>query len=208
MQMTTSTRTLAGLEKLDDADTGVYNLYIRNMVCDRCSMVVGQELERLGITPLQVQLGEVTLPERPGDEDLRRVSQALAAVGFSLIDDRKSRTIEQIRNAIIDIVHRGKHLGTNLSDHLVTIIGRDYSYLSNLFSEVEGTTIEQYYIHQKIEKAKELLVYGELTLSQIASALGYSSVAHLSNQFKKVTGLTPSHFKKIKENKRTPIDKV
>lgn len=193
---------------MDEAYTAPYKLYIRNMVCDRCSMVVRQELERLGITPLQVELGEVTLAERPNDEVLHGVSDALAAVGFSLIDDKRSRTIEQIRSAIIEIVHRGKHLHTNLSDHLVTIIGRDYSYISNLFSEVEGTTIEQYYIHQKIEKAKELLVYGELTLSQIASALGYSSVAHLSNQFRKVTGLTPTHFKKIKQNKRTPIDKV
>jgi AraC-like DNA-binding protein len=186
----------------------VRKLFIKNMVCDRCSMVVRQELEKIGMKPLHVALGEVTLPEVPSAESLHRISDSLSSVGFSLIDDKKSLIIEQVKNAIIDIVHRGKPLGTNLSDHLSQLVGRDYSYLSNLFSEVEGTTIEQFFIHQKIEKAKELLVYGELTLSQIASELGYSSVAHLSNQFKKVTGLTPSHFKKVKENKRTPLDKV
>jgi AraC-like DNA-binding protein len=186
----------------------VRKLFIKNMVCDRCSMVVRQELEKIGMKPLHVALGEVTLQEPPSAENLHRISNSLSSVGFSLIDDKKSLTIEQVKNAIIEIVHRGKPLETNLSDHLSQLVGRDYSYLSNLFSEVEGTTIEQFFIHQKIEKAKELLVYGELTLSQIATVLGYSSVAHLSNQFKKVTGLTPSHFKKVKENKRTPIDKL
>jgi AraC-like DNA-binding protein len=186
----------------------VRKLFIKNMVCDRCSMVVRQELEKIGMKPLHVALGEVTLGEAPSAENMHRISDSLSSVGFSLIDDKRSMTIEQIRNAIIEIVHHGKELKTNLSDYLSQLIGRDYSYLSNLFSEVEGTTIEQYFIHQKIERAKELLVYGELTLSQIAVDLGYSSVSHLSNQFKKVTGLTPSHFRKVKENKRTPLDKL
>lgn len=178
------------------------------MVCDRCSMVVRQELEKIGMKPLHVALGEVTLGDVPTSDNLRLISDSLSSVGFSLIDDKKSLIIEQIKTAIIEIVQRGKSIHSNLSDHLAQVVGRDYSYLSNLFSEVEGTTIEQFYILQKIEKAKELLVYGELTLSQIASELGYSSVAHLSNQFKKVTGLTPSHFKKVRDNKRKPIDKL
>lgn len=193
---------------MNDKAEPVRKLFIKNMVCDRCSMVVRQELEKIGMKPLHVALGEVTLSDAPSTDKLRQISDSLSTVGFSLIDDKKSLTIEQIKNAIIDIVQRKKSIRTNLSDHLAQLIGRDYSYLSNLFSEVEGTTIEQYYIHQKIEKAKELLVYGELNLSEIASTLGYSSVAHLSNQFKKVTGLTPSHFKKVRDNKRKPIDKV
>lgn len=186
----------------------VRKLFIKNMVCDRCSMVVRQELEKIGMKPLHVALGEVTLAEPASSENLSRISQSLSSVGFSIIDDKRSRTIEEIKNAIIDIVHRGKSLTSNLSDHLSQLLGRDYSFLSHLFSEVEGMTIEQYFIHQKIERAKELLVYGELTISEIASNLGYSSVAHLSNQFKKVTGLTPSHFRKVKEEKRKPIDKI
>ncbi|MEJ1238625.1 AraC family transcriptional regulator [Chryseolinea sp. T2] len=193
---------------MNDKAEPVRKLFIKNMVCDRCSMVVRQELEKIGMKPLHVALGEVTLRDEPSTDNLQRISDSLSSVGFSLIDDKKSLTIEQIKNAIIDIVQRGKPIYTNLSEHLAQLVGRDYSYLSNLFSEVEGTTIEQFYILQKIEKAKELLVYGELTLSQIASDLGYSSVAHLSNQFKKVTGLTPSHFKKVKDNKRKPIDRI
>ncbi|MBA4056671.1 MAG: AraC family transcriptional regulator [Marivirga sp.] len=183
-------------------------LYVKNMVCHRCIIVVQQELEKLGIKSNSIQLGEVELAESPNTEQLNKIRGALSRVGFELIDDRKSKLIEQIKNLIIDVVHHQKKLKTNLSDYLAEQIGKDYSHLSNLFSEVEGTTIEQYAIHQRIERVKELLVYDELTLSQIAYEMGYSSVAHLSNQFKKVTGLTPSHFKKIGENKRTPLDKV
>lgn len=183
-------------------------LYIKNMVCHRCVIVVEQELEKFGIKPVSTRLGEVNLAERPKPEQLHEIRNALSAVGFELIDDRKSKLIEQIKNLIIDVVHHQKKLKINLSDYLAEQIGKDYSYLSALFPDVEGTTIEQYTIHQRIERVKELLVYDELTLSQIAYEMGYSSVAHLSNQFKKVTGLTPSHFKKIRENKRIPIDKV
>ncbi|HTE33751.1 MAG TPA: AraC family transcriptional regulator [Chryseolinea sp.] len=183
-------------------------LYIKNMVCDRCSMVVRQELAKLGIEPLSVTLGEVQLAEQLNSEQRQQIRQSMQAVGFELIDDKRSKTIEQIKNAIIDLVHNNKRLNSNLSEYLATQIGRDYAYQSHLFSDIEGTTIEQYFIHQKIEKVKELLVYDELTLSQIAYSLDYSSVAHLSNQFKKVTGLTPSHFKKIGDKRRTPIDRV
>lgn len=193
---------------MKDKGEPVRKLFVKNMVCDRCSMVVRQELEKIGLKPLHVALGEITLDKTPSPEHLNQLSNSLSSVGFSLIDDKKSLTIEQIKNAIIDVVHHGRKMTGNMSDYLVQQIGRDYSYLSNLFSEVEGTTIEQYCIHQKIERAKELLVYGELTLSQIAAELGYSSLAHLSNQFKKVTGLTPSHFKEVKADKRKPIDKL
>ena len=126
-----------------------------------------------------------------------------------MIDDKKSRIIEKIKNIIIDLVHhQDNEAKTNLSDVLSNELHHDYNYLSNLFSEVEGTTIEKYFIAQKIERVKELLVYDELSLSEIAFQLNYSSVAYLSNQFKKTTGLTPSHFKQIKEEKRKPLDEV
>lgn len=184
------------------------SLYIKNMVCNRCIIVVRQELEKLGISPVAVGLGEVHLREKQNSEQLEKIRAALSAVGFELIDNKKSKLIEVIKRIIIDVVHHQIKLKTNLSDYLAQEIGKDYSYLSNLFSDVEGTTIEQYFIHQKIERVKELLVYDELTLSEIAHEMRYSSVAHLSNQFKKVTGLTPSHFKKVKDNKRTPIDQL
>ncbi len=186
----------------------VHKLFVKNMVCDRCSMVVRQELEKIGMKPLSVALGEIALTSAPTPENLNQISESLSAVGFSVIDDRKARVVEQIKTAIMDVVHRGTKLDTNLSNYLARQTGREYSSLSNLFSEVEGVTIEHYFIRQKIEKTKELLLYGELTLSQIASELGYSSVAHLSNQFKKVTGLTPSQFRSAGDAKRRPIDKV
>jgi len=142
-------------------------------------------------------------------EERVAVESALVPLGFEVIDDKKSRMIEQIKNVIIDVVHyQDNDVKTNLSDVLSDKLHHDYNYLSNLFSEVEGTTIEKYFIAQKVEKVKELLVYDELSLSEIANRLNYSSVAYLSNQFKKVTGLTPSHFKQIKEDKRKPLDKV
>jgi AraC-like DNA-binding protein len=130
-------------------------------------------------------------------------------LGFELIDDKKSRIIEKIKNTIIQLVHhQDSGLKNNLSEVLSSELHHDYNYLSNLFSEIEGTTIEKYFIAQKIERVKELLVYDQLSLSEIAFQLNYSSVAYLSNQFKKVTGLTPSHFKQIKENKRKPLDQL
>src|SRR5690606_28337477 len=135
--------------------------------------------------------------------------KALILLGFEVIDDRKSLIIEKIKNIIIDLVHhQDNDTKSNLSDVLSSKLHHDYNYLSNLFSEIEGTTIEKYFIAQKIEKVKELLVYDELSLSEIAFRLNYSSVAYLSNQFKKVTGLTPSHFKQIREDKRKSLDEV
>lgn len=179
------------------------------MVCNRCVMAVRNELNNLGIEPVDVQLGEVTLEKELTIQEKEKFSNALVLLGFEMIDDKKSRLIEQIKTIIIDLIHhQDNETKTNLSDVLSSKLFYDYNYLSNLFSEVEGTTIEKYFIAQKIEKVKELLVYDELSLSEIAFRLNYSSVAYLSNQFKKVTGLSPSHFKNIREDRRKPLDEV
>ena len=184
-------------------------LFIKNMVCNRCIMVVQNELDKFGLDVKDIRLGEVILDREPTTEEKDKLEKALILLGFELIDDRKSRIIEKIKNSIIDLVHyQDNDTKTNVSDVLSSKLHHDYNYLSNLYSEVEGTTIEKYFIAQKIEKVKELLVYDELSLSEIAFRLNYSSVAYLSNQFKKITGLTPSHFKQIKEEKRKPLDKV
>jgi len=184
-------------------------LFIKNMVCNRCIMVVQNEVDKLGLDAKNFKLGEVTFDKELTDEQRNNLSGALFPLGFEVINDKKSRVIEQIKTIIIDLVHhQDNESKTNLSDILSSKLNHDYNYLSNLFSEVEGTTIEKYFIAQKIEKVKELLIYDELSLSEIAFRLNYSSVAYLSNQFKKVTGLTPSHFKKIREDKRKPLDEV
>lgn len=184
-------------------------VYIKNMVCNRCIIVVKTELEKLGFHPVNLTLGEVELEKEINESEKSIINNHLQSFGFELIDHKKSRIIEKIKNIIIDLVHhQNNEAKTNLSDILSGKLNHDYNYLSNLFSEVETTTIEKYFIAQKIEKVKELLVYDELSLSEIAYRLNYSSVAYLSNQFKKVTGLTPSHFKQIREDKRKPLDKV
>jgi len=172
-------------------------------------MVVEQALQRLDINDYKVTLGEVETGNIIAKEKLQQLEKNLAALGFELLDDSKTRLIEKIKNIIIQYVHDSQEENhQNFSDILSKALHKDYSYLSSLFSEVEGITIEKYIINQKIEKVKELITYDELSVSEIAYKLGYSSVAHLSNQFKKVTGLTPSHFKQVGQNKRKPIDKV
>lgn len=184
-------------------------LFIKNMVCARCIMAVQNELNKLGLEAKNIKLGEVTLENEPTAEMKKQLEDLLIPLGFQIIDDRKSRMIEKIKNIIIELVHHQDNgAKANLSEVLSSRLHSHYNYLSNLFSEVEGATIEKYFIAQKIEKVKELLVYDELSLSEIAFRLNYSSVAYLSNQFKKVTGLTPSHFKQIKENKRKPLDQL
>ena len=184
-------------------------LFIKNMVCNRCIMVVQNELDKFDLEVKNIRLGEVILDKEPTTEEKDKLEKALILLGFEVIDDRKSLIIEKIKNIIIDLVHhQDNDTKKNLSDILSCKLHHDYNYLSNLFSEIEGTTIVKYFIAQKIEKVKELLVYDELSLSEIAFRLNYSSVAYLSNQFKKVTGLTPSYFKQIREDKRKPLDKV
>lgn len=189
------------------------NLFIKNMVCNRCIMVVRQVLEKQGLHPENISLGEVVLREpQLSDVELSRLEHALAEVGFERIDDRKARLIESIKKVIIRRIHHSDKASSpfNWSHVLSEEMHYDYNYLSSLFSSVEGITLEQYIIRQKIERAKELLFYDELTLSEIANKLGYSSVAHLSGQFKKVTGFTPSEMKKSRmpDQKRKPLDSV
>ena len=185
------------------------NIYIKNMVCNRCIMVVENEFQKLGYTPVKVQLGEVEVGAELTVEEITDIDEHLKKFGFEIIDDAKSRMIEKIKNLIIQLIHHSnEEIKENYSTYIESHLNKDYNYLSNLFSDIEGTTIEKYIINQKIEKVKELLVYDELTLSEIAYKLGYSNVAHLSAQFRKVTGLTPTHFKQIKENKRKPLDQV
>lgn len=183
--------------------------YIKNMVCSRCKMVVRDRFEQAGFSPLSVELGEVEIREDPAPDQLQQVTHDLQKLGFEIIDDRKSQLIEQIKNALITLIHHQEELPkTNLSDFIAGKLHYDYTYLSNLFSEVEGTTIEKYFIAQRIEKAKELLMYDELTLAQIADRLGYSSPSYLSNQFRKQTGLSPSFYKSLKENRRRNIEEL
>jgi len=177
------------------------------MVCTRCKMAVKTLLEKEKILATSVELGEVDTKVDLSKDQLEKFDVLLKELGFELIDNRRSQTIEKIKKAIIEFVHyTPDSLPVNLSTFITSKIPQDYNYLSNLFSEVEGTTIEKYYIAQRIEKAKELLVYDELPLSEIAFRLGYSSTAYLSNQFKKLTGLTPSYYKSMKDHKRKSID--
>ncbi|WP_242670239.1 helix-turn-helix domain-containing protein [Flavobacterium frigidimaris] len=172
-------------------------------------MVVKSEFEKLGLQTISVELGEVELQDAITENQKKVLLQNLQVLGFDLIDDKKSKTIEKIKNLIVDLVHhKNNELKINLSDYLAQNLNQDYNTLSNLFSEVENTTIEKYFISQKIEKVKELLIYNELSLSEIADILNYSNVAHLSNQFKKITGFTPTYFKQLKDKKRIQIENL
>jgi AraC-like DNA-binding protein len=182
-------------------------LYIKNMVCNRCKLAVSAQLEKAGIPYTHLKLGEAELRQEPDSNQLKHLEAGLNELGFELIGDQKGRIIGQIKTQIIEIVHyAGKRENIKLSLQLSERLNHDYSYLSNLFSAVEGTTIEKYYIAQKIERAKELLIYDELNLTGIAYELNYSSVAHLSSQFKQVTGLTPSVFRALSSHIRKPLD--
>ena len=179
------------------------------MVCNRCKMVVKSELEKFGLHPTSVELGQVDIIETLNIEKTTQLNDILVKLGFELIDDKKSRVIEKVKNIIIDLIYsKSNLLKINLSETITTTIGQDYSYISSLFSQQENSTIEHYYILQKIERVKELIVYDELSLSEIAFQLYYSSTSHLSKQFKKVTGLTPTDFKNLKEHKRTSIENL
>ena len=179
------------------------------MVCNRCIMVVKQELERLKLHPVRVSMGEVELSKPATEKQLKNLNIRLTELGFELLDDQKQKQIETIKNLLIKKVQSEEveeHF--SVSDYLKKSLNKDYSSFSRLFSEVEGITIEHFFILQKIEKVKEWLAYGELNLSEISYRLGYSSLAHLSAQFKKVTGLTTSHFKKIGSLHRHSLDNV
>lgn len=185
-------------------------LHIKNMVCDRCIMVVKKLLTDAGIHVNTIQLGQIEIMEEPTAQQTETIKNLLLENGFELLDDKKAKLVEKIKTTIVSLIHgkEAEDLNLKLSAILEEKLQTDYHYLSTLFSSVEGLTIERYTILQRIEKVKELLMYDEKSLSEIAYEMGYSSVQHLSQQFKKVTGLTPSHFKQLKENKRKPLDKI
>lgn len=180
-------------------------LYIKNMVCPRCIKVVKEELEKLGLSVDYITLGEV---HTSGEADLNLIKNTLLENGFELLDDKQKQTVEKIKVLIIDRIHHSKEdltPGFNFSGYLSEKMNLSYQYISTLFSSVEETTIEKFIINQKIEKVKEYLVYDELNLNEISYRLGYSSLQHLSNQFKRITGFSPSQFKKLKDKRRNPI---
>ena len=179
------------------------------MVCSRCKMVVRGEFDKIGLSPVSVELGEIEIKTEPNESQIKKLSESLKHFGFELIDDKKSRIIEKIKNSLVKLIHEDKSISnTNLSAFLADKLNYEYSYLSSLFSEVDGTTIEKFFINLRVERIKELLVYDELTLSEIADLLGYSSSAYLSTQFKQITGLTPSFYKKLKDHKRKNIEEL
>ncbi len=186
-------------------------LLIKNMVCDRCIRTVREELERSGEQVTGIELGRAEIKGEPDQERLENIRRVLTENGFELIDDKKTALVDYILKLIIEEIQQLKGYkpeNMNFSEYLAQKTGYDYSYISHLFSSETGQTIEQYIIAQRIEKVKEWLYYNELTGSEIAWKLGYSSVAHLSNQFKKLTGMTPATYKNNKELARIPLDKV
>jgi len=179
------------------------------MVSNRCKMVVKEELKKLGLHFIVVDLGEVEIMENISAEQREQMKTALLVSGFELMDDKKAILIEKIKTAVIEMVHHSdENIKINFSDYLSEKLSHNYTYLANLFSEVQGTSIEQFIIAHKIERIKELIIYDELNITEIAWKMNYSSVAHLSNQFKKVTGLTPSHFRQLKDKRRSSIEDV
>lgn len=179
------------------------------MVCDRCKAAVGHALTNISLTPTNIELGVVCLKEDVTPECRLKIRDCLNALGFELLEDKQQQTIDRIKSLIIELVHyKNNKSGTNLSAYLSEKIGSDYSSLSKLFSENTGVTIEKYFILQKTERIKELLFYGEMSLSEIADMMNYSSVAYLSTQFKNITGMTPSQFKAQKVKGLTQLDKI
>ena len=186
-------------------------LYIKNMVCPRCIKVVREEIENFGHEISEISLGEVEIKDKLSEEEISKISDVLVDEGFELLLDNKAKLIENIKTAVIELINNSDEIDlfdVNYSKYISDNLNKEYHYLSTLFSSVENITIEHYIILQKIEKAKELLKYNEMTLSEISYKLGYSSVQYLSSQFKKVTGLSATEFKKLTENKRKPIDNL
>ena len=184
-------------------------LLIKNMVCQRCVLTVENILTELKIPFHKISLGEVDLDQKLSTDELKTIDEALQKVGFELIERRVNKIIEDIKKAVIEYLNLGmENENLKLSSFITKKIPYDYSYLSDLFSTIEGKTIEQFFILSRIEKVKELLVYDQLSLTEISYQTGFSSVHHLSAQFKKVTGLTPSHFKRIAAEKRKYLDRL
>ncbi len=179
------------------------------MVSNRCKLAVKDELKKLGLHFILIDLGEIEIMENLNLEKRELLKKGLLDSGLELMDDKKAILIEKIKNIIIQMIHHSNEIiKINFSDYLAEKLNHNYTYLANLFSEVQGTTIEQYIISHKIERIKELMIYGEFNITEIAWQMNYSSVAHLSSQFKKVTGLSPSHFKQLKDKRRNPIEEL
>ena len=179
------------------------------MVSNRCKLAVKEVLRSLGLHFIVVDLGEVEIMETLTIEQREELKIALHSSGLELMDDKRAVLIEKIKNAIVEMVHHtNEAVKVNFSDYLSEKLNHDYTYLANLFSEVQGTSIEQFIISHKIERIKELIIYDELSITEIAWQMNYSSVAHLSNQFKKMTGLSPIHFKQLKNKRRSPIEEI
>jgi len=184
-------------------------LYIKYMVSNRCKMAVKEELKKLGLHFIVVELGEVDIMENISAEQREVLKAGLIDSGLELMDDKRAVLIEKIKTVIIDMVHHSDEMiKTNFSDYLSDKLKHDYTYLANLFSEIQGITIEHFIINHKIERIKELIIYDELNITEIAWKMNYSSVAHLSNQFKKITGLSPTHFKQLKVKRRSQIEDI
>ena len=184
-------------------------LFIKYMVSNRCKIVVKEILKEMGLHFIMVDLGEVEIMEDINEEQRQRLKENLLDCGLELMDDKKSILIEKIKTIIIQLIHHSEEdIKINFSDYLSEKLNHNYTYLANLFSEVQGTTIEHFIIYHKIERIKELMIYGELTITEIAYKMNYSSVAHLSTQFKKVTGLSPSHFNQLKDKRRNPLEEI
>ena len=184
-------------------------IYIKNMACESCKVVVKDALEELAISPVKVELGEIETKEELSDEEKKELNSKIKKVGLELLENKQGVLIEKIRKVMIDYVYKSDEKpNVKFSVLISEELNHSYTYLANFFSEVEATTIEQFIIALKIERIKELIIFGEDTLSEIADKLHYSSVAHLSAQFKKATGLTPSHFKALKEKRRITIQNI
>lgn len=179
------------------------------MVSNRCKLAVKDTLKQLGLHFIMVDLGVVEIMENLTPEKRELLKKLLLEAGFELMDDKRAILIEKIKNIIIQMVHHSEEsIKINFSDYLSEKLNHNYTYLANLFSEVQGTTIEHFIIAHKVERIKELITYDEHNITEIAWKMGYSSVAHLSTQFKKVTGLSPSHFKQLKDKRRNPIEDI
>jgi AraC-like DNA-binding protein len=184
-------------------------IYVKNMACESCKLFVKEALEELDITPVKVELGEIETKEDISDDEKKQLNKKIKKVGLELLEKKQGVLIEKIRQVMIDYVYNSEDKpNVKFSVLLSEQLNHSYTYLSNFFSEVEATTIEQYLIALKIERIKELIIFEEYTFSEIAYKLHYSSVAHLSTQFKKATGLTPSHFKALKEKRRVSIQNI
>jgi len=184
-------------------------LYIKNMVSNSCKTIVKSEIKKLGLNLLFIELGEVEVAENIVDEQRCQLNTNLQKLGLELLDNKKSMIVESIKNRIVELVHYSdKRMKVKLSFYLSEKLEYDYTYLANLFSENQGITIERFFLNHKIERVKELLIYNETSLTEIADKMQYSSVAHLSSQFKKITGLTPSDYKLLRLKKRTPLEEM